>query len=366
MVRLLVFLGVLLAFLLALPGAHQDLKADCPSAPLPIAIKSPGCFRLTGDYTIQDAGQWAINVESPNVLVDLDGHTINGPGPTSTASGIYAAESPGIVLRGGTIKGFLFGARVENTSGSIEVRDMAFSGGARGIVMRGDAVLAVRNSFSNMQGYSGWPAAHTIAIETFSTTCRIEQNSISEIYPFSTGEIVAISLSAPVEDCVVTGNRIVNSDRPEVAGRGIAFWLDGTQRPGGARISDNIVEGYDYAFMSAEQARSAFVSNRFVVTCLPGEVTTYSGGLHNDFLRFGSECRDTLPYLRRMASKGDPEWSIRLAVAMMEFQDGVPDDAVRCERLRESMHLLTPLMSMPQAQEQMRRVESINARCPEP
>lgn len=363
MLRFFVFLSLLAGVILALPSGPQAHNADCPSAPLPVIIKSPGCFRLTEDYSTQEPNQWAIHIEARDVLIDLDGHTITGPGATSTASGIYAVESPGLRIRGGTISGFLFGARVENSSGSVEVRDMAFHGGARGVALHSDMAVVVGNSFSDMHGYSGWPTAHTIAIEIFSTKCRIEANDIREIYPFSTGEIVGISLSAPADDCEVTNNSIVNADRPEVVGRGIAFWLTGTQRPDGARVTENLVEGYDYAFMSTKGTRSAFASNQFVVTCLPGEVTTYDGGLSNDFSRFGNECRDSVPYLRRMASQGDPEWLIRLAVALMEFQEGLPEDEARCERTGESVALLTRLLSMPQAQEQMRRVEPINARC---
>jgi hypothetical protein len=361
--RLLVFLCLLTALVLLLPGWPESTKADCPGAPLPIIIKSPGCFRVLEDYSTQEPNRWAIQVEAPDVLIDLDGHTIAGSGQTSMASGVYALNSPGLRVRGGAIHGFLFGVRAENTSGTVEVSDMSISGGARGVMLQGDMAVVRNNSFADMLGYSGWPAAHTIAIEVLATKCRVEGNEIRDIYAFSTGEIIAVSLSAPAHDCVVQNNTIANADRPELLGRGIAFWLTGTQTPDGAKVAENRVEGYDYAFMADEESRPAFAENEFIVTCLPGEVTTYDGGLANDFQRFGTVCRDSLPYLREKASGGNPEWRIRLAVALMEYQQGYPEDEVRCVRAAEAVAILTPLMDMQQAFEQMRRVEGINARC---
>lgn len=347
-------LVALVAWTLARP---LETRADCPSAPVPIIITSPGCFRVVEDYSTNGPGQWVIHVEAPDVLIDLDGHTFRGSGQTSTAAGIYANNSPGLRIRGGAIDGFLFGVRVENETGSVDVRNMFISGGARGVLLRSPEVKVERSNFSNMHGYSGWPAAHTMAIEVFASRCRIDGNDIREIYPFSTGEIVGISVSAPADDCLVVNNSIVNSDRPEVVGRGIAFWLTGKQELAGVQVTGNRVVGFDYAFMASESTRAAFAGNEFIVTCLPGDVVTYDGAGANSFESFVGRCRDSVAYLRGMAANGDPEWRIRLAAALLEDQAGVGTEENRCGRAAEVVSILEPLLDMQQAQEQMKRIQ---------
>jgi hypothetical protein len=217
--------------------------------------------------------------------------------------------------------------------------------------------------FTDMHGYSGWPAAHTMAIEVFASRCRIDGNDIREIYPFSTGEIVGISVSAPADDCLVTNNSIVNSDRPEVVGRGIAFWLTGKQELAGVQVTGNRVVGFDYAFMASESTRAAFVGNEFVVTCLPGDVATYAGAGQNSFLPFVEQCRDGVDYLRGMAANGDPEWEIRLAAALLEGQAGTESPGTRCAQLLEAVNILKPIIDMQQAQEQMKRIAPRTTDC---
>lgn len=342
------------------PRYEAATKADCPSAPLPVIISWSGCFRVMEDYATTEAGQWAIHIEAPDVILDLDGHSITGPGDISTASGIYAENSPGLRIRNGSIRGFLFGIRVENQAGSVEVSGAALSGSARAAVLHGDLVVATGNTFSEVHGYSDWPAAHSIGLEVFARECEITDNRIEEIYPVSSAEAVGISLSSPPDNCLVRGNEISNLHLPR-RGRSMAIWVGGSpETDDQLAILDNAVSGFTYAYMASDLHHPAFSGNLFEVECLPSDVATYGvGATANTFQSVGRPCSDTETTLRGLAAGGDPEWLIRLAASLLEDQKRTAFDAAgTCARLAEAENILLPLRGMAQAQEQMKRVEA--------
>ncbi|MFZ0888394.1 MAG: right-handed parallel beta-helix repeat-containing protein [Candidatus Binataceae bacterium] len=52
------------------------------------AINTAGCYELTGALSATTAGQTCITIGTSNVLLKFNGHSINGPGSTSTGVGI--------------------------------------------------------------------------------------------------------------------------------------------------------------------------------------------------------------------------------------------------------------------------------------
>jgi Right handed beta helix region len=126
--------------------AGNVTPGDAPG--FPITISRPGSYRLTGDLRVP-AGMSGIEVEAPEVVLDLNGHTLSGPlrcaqnkSPlavrcdaalhTQSHSGIRSATDR-IVIRNGSVSGF---ARAGlDLSGNAVVEDLqVHSNAGAGIV----------------------------------------------------------------------------------------------------------------------------------------------------------------------------------------------------------------------------------------
>lgn len=66
-------------------------KVTTDDAPgFPVTISEAGSFRLGSNLIVPDADTTAIDITAPNVVVDLNGFTILGPGTPGSGVGIYA------------------------------------------------------------------------------------------------------------------------------------------------------------------------------------------------------------------------------------------------------------------------------------
>jgi hypothetical protein len=83
----------------------------------PVTIDEPGSYVLTGNLAVADENTTAIRIESPNVVLDLNGFEISGTTicsgtdpvsctPTGGGTGVFVLSSaPGVVIRNGTVRG---------------------------------------------------------------------------------------------------------------------------------------------------------------------------------------------------------------------------------------------------------------------
>lgn len=77
----------------------------CQRHRLPIVVDRPGSYRLCRDLAVHDASTTAILVKADDVTIDLDGHTISGPGAAGTGVGISADGQSGLTVLNGTVRG---------------------------------------------------------------------------------------------------------------------------------------------------------------------------------------------------------------------------------------------------------------------
>ena len=117
--RLGASLLVLLALLLGIASVPAQTVSCTPITTLPAVINVQGVHCLTGDLSTGAAGN-AIDIQVNNVVVDLNGFTLNGAGAGlgTNAVGIHALNRQNITLRNGAIRGFLGGIFLENSAGS--------------------------------------------------------------------------------------------------------------------------------------------------------------------------------------------------------------------------------------------------------
>lgn len=322
---------------------------DCMDLIPPAVIEKSGCYRMVRNFSALADGDFGITITAPHVKLDLNGHTLTGSGPNSTAVGVHAIGVERITVENGTFRNFLYGIRIDpSTERSVleaTVRGVHVTQGtARGIYVAADIVTVEDTQVNNLSGYTGWPASHTMAIEVAASQHSIANNQVGDYLPEGVGEAVGISLSSPVDNCTVTNNTIDSSVAPEF-GRTIGIWVASEQsgRDSDALlINRNSVTGADYGFFSRNTPR--IEDNKFAVTCGPWNVTTYDSYVgHNDFVTHTRECTDTVEYLETLAG-GDPRWKIRLAAALIERQSVNAEEEGACEDYTRAKAILFPLV----------------------
>jgi hypothetical protein len=360
----------------AAPAAPPSAAPACREIAAPAVIREPGCIRVTSDIVATDPGQSALAVYADDVSIDLGGHTLEGSGAESTSAGVHALGADRFSIRNGTIRGFLYGVRVEPLADDSIDRAtveglVVESGTARGIFVNAAKATIENNVVRDLSGYAAWPGSFTIGIEVTSSSCRIAGNILAEIYPQGPGEAVGISLTDPPRRCAVSNNVIANAHVPE-SGRGIALWVSTVPRRtrrDAVRIAGNVVHGYAYGPMIPPVLDTSLHGNVFAVGCTPDDTgARFAGDRSNKFVHVGPACRDTLEELRRRASGGDPQWTVRLAAAYIEQQwarGRKPERSASCANYRMARDLLEPLAKAGDvdAVQQMARVTPLLAPC---
>jgi hypothetical protein len=95
-------------------SARAETTQCTPITSLPGVITAPGVYCLTGDLATRMTSGNAIEIQADNVVLDLNGHRLNGggAGAGTTAIGIYAYQRRNVTIRNGTVYGFLKGIYV--------------------------------------------------------------------------------------------------------------------------------------------------------------------------------------------------------------------------------------------------------------
>jgi parallel beta-helix repeat protein len=141
-------LTVGLVFLLVLPVTSQ--------ASHPIEINSCATITASGDYKLVAdlaASGDCIKVEASKVDLDLNGHTVTGPGQGSDASGIIIVNETKVDIRGpGVVTNFSFGINFQGVARS-EVKGVTATGNRFGFVVNRDFVTPDLNHLSEQNWF---------------------------------------------------------------------------------------------------------------------------------------------------------------------------------------------------------------------
>jgi hypothetical protein len=146
------------SFLMAVPAA----AAPCTSiAAVPFTITSAGSYCLASSMTTNITTGAAIEVAADDVTLDLGGFTLEGiGGGRSLANGIHSMNRRAIVVRNGTVKGFLIGILIDADSvvasrdhivEKVTVRDCYYEG----IQMEGSAMILRDSVVKDIGGPTG-------------------------------------------------------------------------------------------------------------------------------------------------------------------------------------------------------------------
>jgi hypothetical protein len=101
---------------LAFTAPAQAETVNCtPITALPAIITVPGIYCFTGDLTTAMTTGKAIDIQTNDVVIDLNGFKLGGlaAGNGTSAFGIYANNRQYITIKNGTVRGFFVGIFLE-------------------------------------------------------------------------------------------------------------------------------------------------------------------------------------------------------------------------------------------------------------
>ena len=111
---------VLLALVLGAAPAQAETVNCTPVTSLPAVITVQGIYCFTGDLSTGITSGNAIEIQTNNVVLDLNGFKLGGlaAGLGTSAKGIRATNRQNIIIKNGTIRGFREGILLETSGAS--------------------------------------------------------------------------------------------------------------------------------------------------------------------------------------------------------------------------------------------------------
>jgi hypothetical protein len=218
------------------------------NAAVPYKITVPGIYCLTEDIATVLAAGKAIDIQTHSVVLDLNGHRMGniGAGPGTAAIGIYAVGRQNITIMNGTIRGFEYGIRLDDTAPSTSqghvieglrvdyCRRYGILAKGRGIVVRNNQVIATGGTTLS-------PNSDAIGVHLTGPGPRVLDNDIITVTPTGIGTARGL-VFMHAEDALAVNNRITS------ANRGIDFFFS----PG--KYRDNVTSSVNSPYNGGTDA----------------------------------------------------------------------------------------------------------------
>lgn len=185
--------AIALGLAVAAPATAETVNCT-PVTSVPVTITTPGPHCLTGNLAFQGQSGSAITIQANRVVLDLNGHTLQGPA-AGQAIGIHVSGAGDAIVRNGHVAGFYIGIFSANTSLYTTIEDLRVDvlGNAAGIDSRAQGDIIRRNVVR-----FGSPGIRAMGLEP-----RILDNDVLQAY----GHGVDVSGNASF----VEGNRVTRA-----------------------------------------------------------------------------------------------------------------------------------------------------------
>ena len=200
---------------------------------LPAVITVQGVYCLTGNLATAITTGNAIEIQTNNVVLDLNGFKLGGlaAGPGTGATGIHAADRQNITIKNGTIRGFGEGIFLHDTGASQGhvVEDIrADQNTVVGIEVRGSGTIVRNNQVVATGGCTVCGAnASAFGISVVGVGPRVLNNDVINTFRQGTGTARGIFLGGTAG--LAVNNRITDADT------GILYFVGST-----GKYRDNI------------------------------------------------------------------------------------------------------------------------------
>jgi hypothetical protein len=211
-------LSALLALALGAAPARAETVNCTAITSVPTIITVQGIYCFTGHLATAITSGNAIDIQTNNVIVDLNGFKLGGlaAGAGTTAIGIHALDRQNVTIKNGTVRGYLRGIQLE-TAGASQghiVEDIrADLNKFVGIEVDGAGNIVRNNQVVTTGGSTTFGAnASANGILILGSGARVLNNDIINTFKAGTGTATGINFSGATGAFAVN-NRITTADR---------------------------------------------------------------------------------------------------------------------------------------------------------
>lgn len=247
---------------------------------LPAAINKSGVYCLTKNLSTTITAGSAITITSSNVVLDLNGFSLDGSGAGmgTTAIGIKAEQRQNVTVKNGIVRGFYLGIYFGDdspytTSRANVIEEVrADKNTYIGIFIKGEGCVIRNNIVSGTGGTTDTGADGAIGgIGTQGAGARVLGNDVTDVA--SVGTYVGFGIAVmDGANCIVAGNRVSNI----TAATGVAVGI-GLDNISGAVVSDNRLSGMKSGIYFND-ATGTYMNNLVLDTITPYTGGTAAGG----------------------------------------------------------------------------------------
>jgi parallel beta-helix repeat protein len=206
----------------------------------PVTITDSGAYVVTSDISVITPP--AITIAAPNVIIDLDGHTVGAAGFNNGDVIVLGAGADRFTIKDGRITGGTQCLASSTTGVKLSMDRVTCTGGKWGIAIPSASSVSITDSELSPAGYA--------AIIGGAFSLRFERNTVKQALPYPQGISCGVSFSG------VTNGTITDSLFQCTAYNGTALSVNAS---GQVRVERNLVSGYD-------TLGGMFLEGRFIVT----------------------------------------------------------------------------------------------------
>ena len=216
--KLTASLLVLLALVLGAAPARAETVNCTAITALPKVITVQGVYCFTRDLATAMTSGNAIDIQTNNVVLDLNGFKLGGlaAGRGTLTNGIHALNRQNLTIKNGTIRGFLRGILLDDTSASQGhvVEDIRADQNTQiGIEVQGSGTIVRNNQVVATGGSTVFGAnADAFGIRVIDAGPRVLNNDVIHTVKQGTGISRRILLQNATDGLAVN-NRITEADR---------------------------------------------------------------------------------------------------------------------------------------------------------
>ena len=216
--KLAASLLVLVALVFSATPAQAETVNCTPITALPAVITVQGIYCFTGHLNTAITSGFAIDIQTNNVVLDLNGFKLGGlaAGSGTNAIGIYALNRQNITIKNGTVRGFFYGILLETVGASQGhvVEDIrADQNTFNGIQVQGSGNIVRNNQVVATGGSTVFgPNADAFGIVVTGAGPRALNNDVITTVKQGTGKAWGIKINSGLQGGFVVNNRITGAD----------------------------------------------------------------------------------------------------------------------------------------------------------
>jgi len=233
---------------------------------VPLTISASGSYCLTGN--LASSSGTAITIQADNVVLDLNGHTLSGPGGSSSI-GIASNLRRGLRIHNGTLRGFTNAVFIDDhnspfTYGGVssrhEVNDLRIEGAYTAISVVGSYSSIHHNTIMDSTQYgifsasisgAGSGAVNILANQIFNTGSTSAANPVYGISAGGMGSLIqdnaVANLRGPANSAAIrtttTGNNVSHNRESDYDTAYSVSCTNGTKVEGNLATTSNGVVG---------------------------------------------------------------------------------------------------------------------------